>query len=135
MKIADTEQALIDAIKEVVPKFTVMSYPEKPDDVILKNPMGAVFVRYDGSDYSSDTAHTVVRLVTFECIVVLRYLRNTVNQSGVYDVLDSIRGTVSRGRRANVRWVPVDEGFLMNQDGIWQYGIRFQGKTTYQLGS
>lgn len=136
MKIAEIEAALIGQIKEALPKFHVDTFPENLNDPLIANPNGVVFVRYDGSQYTGhDSQQTVGRMVTLECIVIHRSLRTKDAKTGIYDMLDIILATVSRGRLGGIRWVPIDDGFLSEVNGVWQYGIRFQGKTIYQLGT
>ena len=126
MTILEIEQAIIDRLKEKIQGLEIDSFPEKPADYRLRHPKGALLVRYAGCAYTEPLATDYIiqdRKISFEVNVLMRHL---TSHEGVYAYLDAVRIALTGFKPPNCgRVYPVKEEFIIEDAGIWHYGIVF----------
>lgn len=125
MDILDIETAIIDLLVPVVPNLKVEGFPDKPVGYKLKHSTGAVLVSYQGSTFAAPITNPTSqsRTVTFDITLIVKDLRT---HNGAYQYIDLIRATLTGYRIPDLaRLYPVSEGFLNEQNGIWQWGMSF----------
>jgi hypothetical protein len=144
MDIKELETAIVTKIKEALPDLLVEAYPDHPSSFKMIHPKGAILVHYSGSRFLPSLFEEVIvqeRKVSYDLILLNRSLRSN---GGIYDTMDKVREALtgfqvavpltSEGEdplRTNVlplatKFYPLEEEFILEENGLWQYGMRFE---------
>lgn len=126
MNIRDIENSIVVKLQEHFSNFLVQGFPEKPQEFILLHPIGALLVHYKGGSYSAQKSLGCVyqdKKLEFAVTAVTRNLRNN---NGAYETLEKIKKSLC-GYKINEcsKLLPNKEGFISENNGIWQYEITF----------
>lgn len=109
----------------------VASYPKRPtqNDIVTLANAGAVLTRYAGSTYGNKrlagSLFVQDRKLKYELLCVSTCLLDEDAAAGVYDILDLAASRVI-GFVPDHACGPVvgeRDDFLLEQDGVWQYGV------------
>ena len=126
MSIRNIENQIITKIHEEFPDLLVQGFPEKPSEFILIHPIGAILVHYRGGSFSNTNALDIIsqeKKMDFAITLVTRNLRSN---NGTYELLDKIKKVLCGYKIDECsKLTPVKEGFLSENNGIWQYEITF----------
>ena len=115
-------------------KIAVSNTPDKPRGYVLKHPLGEVLVQYTNSDFLEPPKSNQdyqgaplrkipqLRRVNIQLTLVLRSL---VGPHGTTEKLDQVRDCLKefRPRHCNTQVFFLSEGFISEDQGIWQYGL------------
>ncbi len=133
MNLKDIENAIIMRLQAQVTTVPTEGFPEKPEQYKLRHKDGVLLVSYSGSKYSQPSQGNAVvqdRRLEWDIILVFRHLRE---HTGAYDILDAVR-TALTGHILSAEYTgmyPVQEQFISEVSGIWQYGITFAFHATH----
>ncbi len=126
MSIRNIENQIITKLHEEFPDLLVQGFPEKPSEFILIHPIGAILVHYRGGSFSNTNALDIIsqeKKMDFAITLVTRNLRSN---NGTYELLDKIKKVLCGYKIDECsKLTPVKEGFLSENNGIWQYEITF----------
>ena len=123
--IENIEQALVELLRgrPNLSPFQVEAWPEDVSKYKLRSRRGAILVSYKGSVFGKDASTDGVAqkwTMNFEIVTLCRNLRS---HRGAYLVLDEIRmgitGWLPPAAIDNA--YPTHEGFVGEEDGVWQY--------------
>lgn len=126
MSIREIENQIITKLNEHFSDLLVQGFPEKPNEFILLHPTGAILVHYRGGSFSNSNAIDIIsqeKKMDFAITLVTRNLRSN---NGTYELLDKIKAVLCGYKPDGcTKLTPVKEGFLSENNGIWQYEITF----------
>lgn len=126
MSIRNIENQIITKLHEEFPDLLVQGFPEKPSEFILIHPIGAILIHYRGGSFSNTNALDIIsqeKKMDFAITLVTRNLRSN---NGTYELLDKIKKVLCGYKIDECsKLTPVKEGFLSENNGIWQYEITF----------
>ena len=126
MSIRNIENQIITKLHEEFSDLLVQGFPEKPSEFILIHPIGAILVHYRGGSFSNTNALDIIsqeKKMDFAITLVTRNLRSN---NGTYELLDQIKRVLCGYKIDECsKLTPVKEGFLSENNGIWQYEITF----------
>ena len=132
MDIKDLESAIVNTLKEALPDLLVEAYPDNPSSFKMIHPKGAVLVHYSGSKFNPSLFEEVIvqeRKLTYDFIILSRSLRGN---SGIYETMDKIREALTGFQYDDTtKFYPIDEEFILEENGLWQYGMRFETFTKH----
>ena len=119
------ETALVELLKArpALLAFQVEAWPEDVSKYKLRSRYGALLVSYKGSVFGKDSSTDGVSqlwTLNFEVVTLCRNLRS---HRGGYRILDEIRRAVTGWfpPAAIDNAYPTHEGFVGEEDGVWQY--------------
>jgi hypothetical protein len=136
--MSQTQDILDDYVARLVAaheKLSVRETPDKPSNYALRHPVGEILVQYAGSDFiepdntggNYPNAPVVDRpqrrRVNIQLTLVLRSLSGA---NGTTQTLDNVRDSLKkfRPRHCLTQVYFTGEGFISENQGIWQYGLR-----------
>ncbi|MDR1311106.1 MAG: Gp37 family protein [Burkholderiaceae bacterium] len=123
-------EAIISRLQERLPGLAVTLFPDKPVEYRLNHPVGALLVSYLGSQFATtlDTGFVVQpRTVRLSVTVVLRQLNGA---DGAIAILDQVRLALVGFCPPSCRKLrAVEENFLDEDAGIWQFAVDFSTET------
>lgn len=125
--------AVVARLKEHFGKeLSVELFPESPKNYRLNHPVGALLVAFGSSKFSgSDAADSVFleRNLVLPLTLVFKQLNGA---KGVIGYLDQVRDCLSGWKppHCDLPMVPVDEVFIGQVNGVWQYTQRFATRAT-----
>lgn len=125
MNILDTEEKIIDRLKEKITDLRVEGYPDDPGTYSLKHPNGAILVRYQDSTYTEPESFTVSQKqnAAFDITIITKNLRTN---TGAYAYLEAVKSALTGYRIPDLaRLYPTRDGFILHDRGVWYYGITF----------
>lgn len=122
-------------LKQWHPKLSVIETPDKPREYALKHPLGEILVQYTSSDFAEpdntggnypnapEIERPQRRRINIQLTLVLRSMRGA---NGTTLTLDAVRESLKkfRPRHCLTQVYFVGEGFIKENQGIWQYGLR-----------
>ena len=123
--IEDILAFALEVLKDGISEFAVEDFPNKPAEYQLTHVNGALLLRYDNSEFDSLQERikmTQERLVTLDIAVIGRRLKG---KKGIYAMLDKVRKLLTGKRFEQGVFFPVWEGFVNEENGRWEYAIRF----------
>jgi len=130
--IKEIETAIVNKLKTDISDLKVEAYPDNPKDYLLRHAQGSVLVHYNGAKFNKSALEAIIAqetILTWDIILICRNLRNN---DGVYDNLDKIRESLTGFKLDSCeKMYPVEEDFISENNGVWQYGIRFQVHTKH----
>lgn len=127
MDIEALERGLLERVREIVPEFDVVHFPQ--DGVVTTlHPQGTCAVRFGAFQPSEPEGRQSDRCVwTFEVNVVTRYLYSDKVNTGAYGVLSRLIAGLHATPLA------LDDGYLTTfvtlvdlvtvENGVWQYVV------------
>lgn len=127
MLIKDIEQRIIEVLKSQFKDIFVCGFPDKPQEFVLTHPTGALLVHYQGGQYSSksESLDMVIqdKKMDFSITVVSKNLRS---HFGAYELIDGVKRILTGFKIDGCsKFIPVKEGFISENNGIWQYFVNF----------
>ena len=132
MIIKDLETAIVTQLKEFLPDLLVEAYPDHPSSFKMIHPKGAVLVHYSGSKFMPSLFEEVIvqeRKVSYDLILLNRSLRGN---GGIYDTMDKVREALTGFQTEDTtKFYPLEEEFILEENGLWQYGMRFESFTKH----
>jgi hypothetical protein len=132
MHIKDLETAIVNKLKDALSDLLVEAYPDHPSSFKMIHPKGAVLVHYSGSKFLPSLFEEVIvqeRKVSYDLILLNRSLRGN---GGIYDTMDKVRETLTGFQTEDTtKFYPLEEEFILEENGLWQYGIRVECFTKY----
>ncbi len=102
-------------LKEALPKYEVLDYPENPESFQSLHPIGSILIRYDGSSYSSnETKNKLSQNMTskYELSIITKSLNSS---TGSYVALETIKQAIFGYQPS------IGTPFKISQDG---FGIK-----------
>jgi len=127
VNIETIENKIIEKLKSKLTDLLIESFPEKPQEFIFTHPKGAILIHYQGGSYGSSQSVDVIfqqKKMEFALTVVTRNLKTN---SGAYSLLEEIKSILTGFKIDGCsKMYPVKEGFLVENNGIWQYTINFE---------
>lgn len=128
MNIETLENKIIEKLKSKLTDLLVDAFPEKPQDFVFTHPKGAVLVHYQGGNYGNAESVGAIfqnKKMEFAITLVTRSLRT--KNSGAYELLDKVKSILTGFQIDGCsKMSPTKEGFLSENNGIWQYTINFE---------
>jgi hypothetical protein len=132
MNITALETAIVNKLKEALPNLLVEAYPDHPSSFKMIHPKGAVLVHYSGSKFLPSLFEEVIvqeRKVSYDLILLNRSLRGN---GGIYDTMDNVREALTGFQtEETTKFYPLEEEFILEENGLWQYGMRFESFTKH----
>lgn len=119
------EDLIVAQLQAEISEVHIAPFPDNPDEYNLLHPKGALLVRFAGSDFQESTVTGLVRQrvkLQYDVIAVSRNLRD---HYGAYDLLDQAITALTGFNIDGEQCYPVREDFLLEKDGLWQYGQRW----------
>ena len=130
MRTSALVQSVIDRLRTAVGGVDVREFPDNIRTFTLTHPVGALLVRYTGSEYDSLKISQIVAQKRKPLIEVVIVARSLLAGAGAYDILDdtknALRGFAPEGKD---RMRLVTDGFLSEMHGIWAYSAVFTFNT------
>lgn len=113
-------------------ELAVELFPEKPAQYRLNHPAGAILLAYGSSKFSDTDALDAVFQERNLLIPLTLVFRQLNGKTGVIAYLDRIRDCLTGWVPPNCDNAcrPVDEVFVGQVAGLWQYTQRFATRTT-----
>lgn len=120
-------------------ELSVELFPENPKSYRLNHPTGAVLVAFGSSKFGGSDALDAEfqeRNLVLPLTLVFRQLNGA---KGVIGYLDQVRDCLTGWRppHCDIAMAPVDEVFIGQVNGVWQYTQRFATRATQlqQMGA
>ena len=127
MNIETIENNIVERLKSKLTDLLIESFPEKPQEFIFTHPKGAILVHYQGGSYGNIQSTDIIvqnKKMEFALTIVTRNLKTN---SGAYALLEEIKSILTGFKIDGCsKMYPVKEGFLVENNGIWQYTINFE---------
>lgn len=127
MNIEEIENQIVERLKNKITGLHIEAFPDKPQEFKFTHPKGVILVHYQGAHYGNIRSVDVVfqkKKMEFALTIVTRNLRT---HSGAYSILEqaksALTGFIIDGCS---KLQAVKEGFLTENNGIWQYTINFE---------
>lgn len=131
MNITNIENKIIEKLKSKLTDLLIDAFPEKPQDFVFTHPKGAVLVHYQGGSYGNIQSTDIIfqdKKMEYAITIVTRSLRT--KNSGAYSLLEQVKSILTGFRIDGCsKMHPTKEGFLTENNGIWQYTINFEFTT------
>lgn len=131
MNIETIETQIVEKLKSKLSDLLVDSFPEKPQEFVFTHPKGAILVHYQGANYNNSESVGVIfqnKKMEFAITIVTRNLRT--KNSGAYSLLEQVKSILTGFQIDGCsKMSPTKEGFLSENNGIWQYSINFEFTT------
>ena len=133
MNVSELLSAVVLRLRAKLPALHVDFFPESPAEFRLNHPVGAVLVSYGKSTFGRTQDVGVViqpQTVRFNATAVLRQLNG---KGGAVDVLDLLRQSLGGWRPPDCQrdiWL-VEDVFLGQREGLWQYVLTFETVTVF----
>ncbi len=125
------EAMLVAVVAEAFPNLAVEPFPDRPNDWSFTHPEGAILVHFKSSrDVGSQSTGVTVqsRMLVWNFTVFGRSLRAVGGHIGATLILDGLRATLVgrklRGASKAIQYV--EETFLEEDEGVWQYLSSFE---------
>lgn len=132
MQINDFEKAIIDKLKDNITDVAIEAYPDNPDTYKLIHPKGAILVHYSGSKFMPSLYDEVIiqqRKLTYDIIILAKSLRGN---GSIYETMDKVRETLTGFKYQDaIKMYPIDEEYIHQENGLWQYGMRFESRVKH----
>lgn len=132
MNITTLETAIVNKLKQALPDLLIEAYPDHPSSFKMIHPKGAVLVHYSGSKFLPSLFEEVIvqeRKVSYDLIILNRSLRGN---GGIYDTMDKVREALTGFQTEDTtKFYPLEEEFILEENGLWQYGMRFESFTKH----
>lgn len=132
MTVKDIESTIVNKLNQDITDLEVRAFPENTNGYHLKHPKGSVLVHYNSARFNKSLFKEVIIqecTLVFDVIAINRNLRGN---NGSYETLEAIRESLTGFELPNCeKMFPTQEDFISEDNGIWQYGIRFQMKTKH----
>ncbi|MFP5420975.1 MAG: Gp37 family protein [Gammaproteobacteria bacterium] len=125
--------ALVARLQEYFGKqLSVELFPESPKNYRLNHPVGAVLVAFGSSKFGGSDAVDSVFLERNLVLPLTLVFKQLNGAKGVIGYLDQVRDCLSGWRppHCDLSMVPVDEVFIGQVNGVWQYTQRFATRAT-----
>ena len=130
--LEDIESQIVQHLKANIIGLSIEAYPDNPVHYPMRHPKGAILLHYSGSRFQPSLYEEVIaqiQQIAFDIIIVVRSLRGN---GGAYTIMDQVRETLTGFQINNVdKFQPIEEEFITEENGIWQYGMRFSAKTKH----
>lgn len=112
-------------------ELAVEYFPEQPLTYRLNHPVGAVLVSYAKSNFAINEAIGTTWMAREMTIPLTLMFRQLNGKKGVIAYLDSLRETLTGWTppHCDVALKPINESFLAQNAGIWQYALEFTTST------
>jgi len=127
VNIETIENNIVERLKSKLTDLLIESFPEKPQEFIFTHPKGAILVHYQGGSYGNIQSTDIIvqnKKMEFALTIVTRNLKTN---SGAYALLEEIKSILTGFKIDGCsKMYPVKEGFLVENNGIWQYTINFE---------
>lgn len=131
MNIETIENKIIEKLKSKLTDLLIDAFPEKPQDFVFTHPKGAILVHYQGANYNNSESVGAIfqnKKMEFAITLVTRSLRT--KNSGAYELLDEVKSILTGFQIDGCsKMYPTKEGFLSENNGVWQYSINFEFTT------
>jgi hypothetical protein len=131
VNIETIENKIIEKLKSKLTDLLIDSFPEKPQEFVFTHPKGAILVHYQGGSYGNIESVGAIfqnKKMEFALTVVTRNLRT--KNSGAYALLEEIKSILTGFQIDGCsKMSPTKEGFLSENNGVWQYSINFEFTT------
>lgn len=139
--VSDWEDKIIERIQSNIDTLVIDGKPlglkvtPHPDDVDKFKPLGSgnILVRYDGSVYREPAGRAQQKLATFAIVIIMRSLRETPSNVGIYSVLDIVSKSLQGFILSAGRGYQIDDEFVGEKNGYWYYRARFRFPHTQQI--
>lgn len=123
-------EAVRDRLAGELPDYKVELFPDRPDTYRFIHPKGAVLVGYVGSKFGALEDLSMIaqeRVITLDLTVFGRGLHS---DGATLDLLDQVRLAIVGFRPSGcLKCHLIDEAFLSEEAGAWQYRLRVQTET------
>lgn len=127
MDIETIEAQIVARLKSKITDLFIDSFPEKPQEYTFTHPKGAILVHYQGGNYGNSQSIDVVfqqKKMEFALTIITRNLKKN---NGAYLLLEKIKQILTGFKIDGcTKMLPTKEGFLTENNGIWQYTINFE---------
>ena len=127
MDIEEIEAQIVARLKSKIADLFIDSFPEKPQEYTFTHPKGAILVHYQGGNYGNSQSVDVVfqqKKMEFALTIITRNLKKN---NGAYSLLEKIKQILTGFKIDGcTKMLPIKEGFLTENNGIWQYTINFE---------
>lgn len=114
-------------------------FPDNPKNYRLNHPVGAVLVAFGSSKFGNSEALDAELLGRNIVLALTLMFRQLNGPTGVIDYLDVVRDCLTGWRppHCELAMAPVDEVFIGQANGVWQYTQRYATRTTQlqQMGA
>ena len=137
--IQEMQDSILTRLGEQVTGIALEAYPDEPTGYRLKHRKGAALVRYMGASFRNQSlewgADAALEFLSQPGAMTLTWqvnlmMRSLKGNQGVYQKLDEIRaGLVGFKPTGGLELIPIKEGFIAEEDGIWNYFIQFRTTT------
>lgn len=131
MNIETIETQIVEKLKSKLTDLLIDSFPEKPQEFVFTHPKGAILVHYQGANYNNSESVGAIfqnKKMEFAITIITRTLRT--KNSGAYSLLEQVKSILTGFRIDGcTKMYPAKEGFLSENNGIWQYSINFEFTT------
>lgn len=130
MDIETIENQIVEKLKSKITDLYIASFPDKPQEYTFTHPKGAVLVHYQGGNYGNSQSLDVIsqqKKMEFALTLITRHLKTN---DGAYSLLERVKQILTGFKIDGCsKMYPTKEGFLVENNGIWQYSINFEFTT------
>jgi|GEM_PF-6695909 len=115
MTYSEIENRLVERLREYLPGYEVLSYPNKPEDFQFTHPTATILVIYQSTQYVKGAS-----MINYEIHIISRSLKG---EHG-YDLLERVREIVTKDFELNgTKFFVTNEQQYDYFDGKWFYKI------------
>lgn len=135
--IDDVELAMVARLKAKFPTFTAEAWPDKPEGFAYPKKKDGFLVNYDGATFGELTSLSPMSSDQEARFVVTLFVASLRGPKGANNVLRLVRKCFFGWRPARPdgsligpqKFVPVQEGFVDTDNGVWRFAITFKTTT------
>ena len=121
MDIESIEAEYVNYLKEAMPDYEVIAYPDEPMNYKVLNGVGAILVRFDNLTADRQNVLGQPTLMQFVIVSIHHNLRSHL---GAYQILENIRQTLADKQIGVFKAYVATQSFLDYINGFWYYETR-----------
>lgn len=127
MSLLQLDEAVLAQLQAASLGITVESFPERPSEYSLLDPVGAALVVISSSRFST-TANQVGQERRTRVVITL-LMRNLRTHTGAYGLMDAVLDALLGWMPSEGGWQPliaISDQFVSEESGVWQYDMVFE---------
>ncbi len=128
MDILSIQNSIKNKLEQSIQDLKIESFPSGFQDYLgrFTHAKGAILVHYAGSDYTEPDNHNLIEQLRKSEFDIYIILKNLLKPDDACDYLENIRDILTGYEIEGCEKIyPVNDNFILEQNGIWIYVIRF----------
>ena len=128
MNILNIQNSIKSKLQEEITDLKIESFPSGFQDYLNKftHPKGALLIHYAGSDYSEPNNHNLIEQTRKSFFDIYIILKNLIKADEACNYLEQVRNILTGFEVSGCeKMFPLNDDFILEQNGIWIYAIKF----------